>query len=728
MTVAARPTAPDREPAPRRRVVDEIAARRRADLGRARCDRPGRPGRRRRPRRARSSSAWPRPACTSSPRSSAPRRPPGASPARTRTSSRGRAPTRPAAPRRSRCCASRTGSAARSTTCARVRAAVGIPVLAKEFVVDARQLPGAAGRRRRRRAAARGPPPGATPGAPRRAGAGLGLEPLVEAHDERELRRRARHGRAAHRHQQPRPADARRRHEPGRRGCAPSSRTTGSSSPNRASATRPSSVAGAPSASMARSSARRSCAAPIASAAVRSFVAAGRPPDDPANVARRPFVKICGVTDRGRRPRRGPRRGRRHRAQPGRRDAAGADGRRGRRSRRASSARPRPPVARPRIVAITADADAALVAELVARRRPGRDPGQRPLSRRTCSPPGRAPAWKALHLPADRRRRRGGRRSSDRRGRSSTPVSSGSSSTPPVAPIPVAPVSAPTPARPRRSPGRCRSPWPAASPRPTSPRPCASIAAVGVDVASGVEAPRVDGERPRKDPLRVALFVKRARAARDDRPNAPFGPTPVHAGLLDADGAGRWGMERDFGGRYVPETLMAALVQLETAYDALRHDPAFWADLRELLERFAGRPTALYRADRLAAAVEGETARLVGRSVRRRAARCASTSSARTSPTRARTRSTTPSGRRCSRAGWARPGSSPRPAPASTASRRRPPVRCSTCRASCTWAPRTSSARGRTCCACAPSGPRSAASRPARPRSRTRSTRRCATG
>ena len=32
-------------------------------------------------------------------------------------------------------------------------------------------------------------------------------------------------------------------------------------------------------------------------AAVRSFVAAGRQPDDPANVARRPFVKICGITD-----------------------------------------------------------------------------------------------------------------------------------------------------------------------------------------------------------------------------------------------------------------------------------------------------------------------------------------------------------------------------------------------------------------------------------------------
>ena len=108
----------------------------------------------------------------------------------------------------------------------------------------------------------------------------------------------------------------------------------------------------------------------------------------------------------------------------------------------------------------------------------------------------------------------------------------------------------------------------------------------------------------------MALFVKRAKAARDDRPNTPFGPTPVHAGLLDADIHGRWGMERDFGGRYVPETLMAALGQLETAYDSLRHDPVFWADLRTLLERFAGRPTALYRADRLAEAVRGEAARL----------------------------------------------------------------------------------------------------------------------
>ena len=136
-----------------------------------------------------------------------------------------------------------------------------------------------------------------------------------------------------------------------------------------------------------------------------------------------------------------------------------------------------------------------------------------------------------------------------------------------------------------------------------------AVPAVGVDVASGTDAPRQPGVRARKDPLRVALFVKRARDARRHRPNAAFGPSPIHAGLVEADAAGRWGKERDFGGRYVPETLMGALQGLETAYDALRHDPRFWAELDELLARFAGRPTPLYRADRLAAAAATEAAR-----------------------------------------------------------------------------------------------------------------------
>jgi tryptophan synthase beta subunit len=128
-----------------------------------------------------------------------------------------------------------------------------------------------------------------------------------------------------------------------------------------------------------------------------------------------------------------------------------------------------------------------------------------------------------------------------------------------------------------------------------------AVPAIGVDVASGVEQP--DTRPPRKDPVAVALFVKRAHAARIDRPHAPARPQPVPTELLEADERGRWGPDRDLGGRYVPETLMPALLELEETYENLRHDPTFWAELRELLANYAGRPTPLYRADHLAATI-----------------------------------------------------------------------------------------------------------------------------
>jgi tryptophan synthase beta chain len=59
---------------------------------------------------------------------------------------------------------------------------------------------------------------------------------------------------------------------------------------------------------------------------------------------------------------------------------------------------------------------------------------------------------------------------------------------------------------------------------------------------------------------------------------------------------GRFGV---YGGRYVPETLMAALVELEHAYDEAKADAAFRAELALLLKDFAGRPTPLYYAKRL---------------------------------------------------------------------------------------------------------------------------------
>jgi len=54
-----------------------------------------------------------------------------------------------------------------------------------------------------------------------------------------------------------------------------------------------------------------------------------------------------------------------------------------------------------------------------------------------------------------------------------------------------------------------------------------------------------------------------------------------------------------YGGRYVPEVLMAPLEQLEQAYLEARHDPEFQSELKDLLANYAGRPTALYYAKRL---------------------------------------------------------------------------------------------------------------------------------
>src|SRR5256884_1770349 len=63
---------------------------------------------------------------------------------------------------------------------------------------------------------------------------------------------------------------------------------------------------------------------------------------------------------------------------------------------------------------------------------------------------------------------------------------------------------------------------------------------------------------------------------------------------------GRFG---PYGGRYVPETLMAALEELERVYETARRDPGFWAELEELLKDYVGRPTPLTEAPRLAAEV-----------------------------------------------------------------------------------------------------------------------------
>ena len=65
---------------------------------------------------------------------------------------------------------------------------------------------------------------------------------------------------------------------------------------------------------------------------------------------------------------------------------------------------------------------------------------------------------------------------------------------------------------------------------------------------------------------------------------------------------GRFG---PYGGRYVPETLMAALKELEDAYAAARKDKAFKQEFVKLLHDYAGRPTPLFFAQRLTSALKG---------------------------------------------------------------------------------------------------------------------------
>ncbi|MBU9724755.1 tryptophan synthase subunit beta [Diplocloster modestus] len=59
---------------------------------------------------------------------------------------------------------------------------------------------------------------------------------------------------------------------------------------------------------------------------------------------------------------------------------------------------------------------------------------------------------------------------------------------------------------------------------------------------------------------------------------------------------GRYG---DYGGQYIPETLMNAVIELETAYEHYKNDPEFNQELDDLLKNYAGRPSLLYYAEKM---------------------------------------------------------------------------------------------------------------------------------
>lgn len=492
-----------------------------------------------------------------------------------------------------------------------VREVVRVPVLAKDFVVEARQLEvlRAAGadlvlllavlhpRHRLARLVERA--------------RDLGLEPLVEAHDERELDDALATGARLiginNRDLRTLAVDPERAIV--LRGRVPDDRLAIAESGVRDVATIAAWRSVGFDAALVGETLMR---AADPTAIVRSFVSAGRTPTDPANTARRPFVKICAVTDAA---------GIRAAVRAGA-DAIGLNLVPGtpralelaEASELSALVRAIAPAGdRPQVVAITVD---RTLDEL---RAIGAALDADAIQLNGSEPPALAasldrPAWKVLHLP-------------------SQSAAASEIETQAAATIAMA--------RAHLAAGATRilldtagGPYPGGTGTRASIALAAAVArevpvvlaggldpssvaealrvipAVGVDVASGTEAPRVPGERPRKDPVRVALFTKRARQARLDRPNLAVRPTPIDPGLLDADERGRWGTEREFGGRYVPETLIAALEQLERAYAALRNDPRFWSEFRELLARFAGRPTPLYRAAGLEAEVRAQAARL----------------------------------------------------------------------------------------------------------------------
>ena len=71
---------------------------------------------------------------------------------------------------------------------------------------------------------------------------------------------------------------------------------------------------------------------------------------------------------------------------------------------------------------------------------------------------------------------------------------------------------------------------------------------------------------------------------------------PAHEVVPSAEAVDRFGV---FGGRYVPETLIPALDELERQYDAARADPAFEAEVEHMLTTYVGRPSPLSDAPRL---------------------------------------------------------------------------------------------------------------------------------
>src|SRR5207237_5577599 len=89
------------------------------------------------------------------------------------------------------------------------------------------------------------------------------------------------------------------------------------------------------------------------------------------------------------------------------------------------------------------------------------------------------------------------------------------------------------------------------------------------------------------------LHSRRARQPRVESSMNVAKPNSYRSG---PDERGHFGI---FGGRFVAETLMPLILDLEKAYTAAKADPAFQAEMNGYLKNYVGRPSPLYFAERL---------------------------------------------------------------------------------------------------------------------------------